>query len=52
MYLVGLLPHEMISSASDNEMGGVGGVCEGEERCIEDIGGKTRRKETETYMGE
>ena len=49
-YLAGLLPHE-ISSASDNVMGGAGGVYEGEERCIKDVGGKTRRKETETYMG-
>jgi hypothetical protein len=41
----------MISSASDNAMGGASGVYEGEERCIENIGGKTKSKETEPYMG-
>jgi hypothetical protein len=41
----------MISSASDIAMGGASGLYEGEERCIEDTGGKTRRKETEPYMG-
>jgi hypothetical protein len=32
-------------------MGWAGGVYEGEERCIEDIGGKTRKKETRGVYG-
>jgi hypothetical protein len=41
----------MMSSASDNAMGGARVVCKVEERCIEDTGGKTRREETAAYMG-